>query len=45
MRWARHVACMVKKRNAYIDLVGKPQGKRPFGANKYRWGGKYYSGV
>jgi hypothetical protein len=25
MRWARHVACMVAKRNAYRILVGKPE--------------------
>ena len=44
MRWARHVACMGKKRNAHINLVGKTEGIRPFGANKYRWGGKNYNG-
>jgi len=44
MRWARHVACMGKKRNVYMDLMGKTEGRRPFGANRYRWGGKYYDG-
>lgn len=34
MRWARHVACMGKKRNVYTDLVGKTEGRRPFGANE-----------
>jgi hypothetical protein len=28
MRWAGHVACMGKKRNAYRIVVGKPEGKR-----------------
>jgi hypothetical protein len=27
MRWARHVACMGVKRNAYRILVGKPEGR------------------
>jgi hypothetical protein len=27
MRWARHVARMGEKRNAYRILVGKPEGK------------------
>jgi hypothetical protein len=29
MRWARHVALMGEKRNAYRLLVGKPEGRRP----------------
>jgi hypothetical protein len=29
MRWVGHVARMGEKRNAYILLVGKPEGKRP----------------
>jgi hypothetical protein len=37
MRWARHVARMVKKRNAYRLLVGKPEGKRPLGRPRHRW--------
>jgi hypothetical protein len=28
MRWARHVARIGEKRNAYMLLVGKPEGKR-----------------
>jgi hypothetical protein len=28
MRWARHVARLGEKRNAYRLLVGKPEGKR-----------------
>jgi hypothetical protein len=29
MRWSGHAARMREKRNAYILLVGKPEGKRP----------------
>jgi hypothetical protein len=31
MRWAWHVAHMGDSRGAYRFLVGKPEGKRPFG--------------
>jgi hypothetical protein len=31
MRWVKHVACMGVERNSYIILVGKLEGKRPFG--------------
>jgi len=34
---ARHVARMVDVRNVYKILVGKPEGKRPFGKPRYRW--------
>jgi hypothetical protein len=27
-----------EKRNAYRILVGKPEGKRPLGRQKHRWG-------
>jgi hypothetical protein len=37
MRWARHVARMGEKRNAYSILVGKPEGKRPLGRPRRRW--------
>jgi hypothetical protein len=37
MRWARHVARMGEKRNAYKLLVGKPEGKRPLGRPRRRW--------
>jgi hypothetical protein len=37
MRWARHVARMGEKRNAYRILVGKPVGKRPLGRPRRRW--------
>jgi hypothetical protein len=38
MRWAGHVARMGEKRNAYTILVGKPEGKRPLGRPRRRWG-------
>jgi hypothetical protein len=28
VRWARHVACMLKMRNTYIIVDGKPEGKK-----------------
>jgi hypothetical protein len=37
MRWARHVARMGEKRNAYRILVGKPEGRRPLGRPRRRW--------
>jgi hypothetical protein len=37
MRWAGHVARMLKKRNAYRILVGKPERKRPLGDQWGRW--------
>jgi hypothetical protein len=37
MSWAGHVACMGEKRNAYIVLVGKPEGQRPLGRPRHRW--------
>jgi hypothetical protein len=37
MRWAGHVARMGEKRNAYILLVGKPEGKRPLRRPRCRW--------
>jgi hypothetical protein len=37
MRWAGYVARMGDKRNAYLLLVGKPEGKRPFGRPRRRW--------
>jgi hypothetical protein len=36
MRWAGHVARMGEK-NAYRNLVGKPEGKRPLGRPRRRW--------
>jgi hypothetical protein len=37
MRWEGHIARMVKMRNSYKILVGKPEGKRPLGRPKRRW--------
>jgi len=37
MRWAGHVARMAGKRGVYRLLVGKPEGKRPFGRPRPRW--------
>jgi hypothetical protein len=33
----RHVALMGETRNAYVILVGKPEGKRPLGRPRRRW--------
>jgi len=37
MRWARHVACMRKKRDSKKVLVRQPEGKRPLGKARGRW--------
>jgi hypothetical protein len=37
IRWEEHVASMGERRDAYRVLVGKPEGKRPFGTPKHRW--------
>jgi hypothetical protein len=37
MRWSGHVAQIGGKRNAYMILVGKPEGKRPLGKLRRRW--------
>jgi hypothetical protein len=37
MRWAGHVARMGKKRNVYMLLVRKPEGKIPLGSPRRRW--------
>jgi hypothetical protein len=36
MRWAGHVARMGKKRDSYRILVGRPEGRRPFGRPRRR---------
>jgi len=36
MRWSGHVARMGEI-NAFIILVGKPEGKRPRGRSERRW--------
>jgi len=37
MRWAGHIARMGERRGLYRVLVGKPEGKRPFGRPRHRW--------
>jgi hypothetical protein len=37
IRWAGHVARMGEKRNMYMLLIGKPEGKRPLGRLGCRW--------
>jgi hypothetical protein len=37
MGWAGHVARMGERRGVYRVLVGKPEGKRPFGKPRHRW--------
>jgi hypothetical protein len=37
MRWAGHVACMMKGRDVYRVLVWRPEGKRPLGILRRRW--------
>jgi hypothetical protein len=37
MRWARRVARMGAKRNAYRILAGKPEEKRPIARPRRRW--------
>jgi hypothetical protein len=36
MRWAGHVTRVSEMRNAYRNLVGKPEGKRPLGGHRRR---------
>jgi hypothetical protein len=36
LRWAGHVARMREKKGAYRALVGKPEGRRPFGRPRRR---------
>jgi hypothetical protein len=38
MRWAGHVARMGEERGVCRILVGKPEGKRPLGRHRRRWG-------
>jgi hypothetical protein len=37
MRWAGYVARMGEGRGAYRVLVGRPEGRRPFGRPRRRW--------
>jgi hypothetical protein len=36
MRWVGYIAHMGKMRNAYINLIGKPEVKRPLGRPRHR---------
>jgi hypothetical protein len=38
LRWAGNVARMGERRGAYRALMGKPEGRRPFGRPRRRWG-------
>jgi hypothetical protein len=37
IRWAGHVARMGERRDAYMILVGRPEGRRPPGRPRRRW--------
>ena len=37
MRWAEHVARMGERRDVYMVLVGKSEGKGPLGRPRHRW--------
>jgi hypothetical protein len=37
VRWARHIARMEEKRNAYKIFMEQPEGKRPLGRPRRRW--------
>jgi len=37
VRLAGHVVRMGEMRNAFKIMVGKPEGRRPFGRPRYRW--------
>jgi hypothetical protein len=39
MRWEGYAAAMREKRNTYMMLVGKPEGKRPLTRLRRRWVG------
>jgi hypothetical protein len=38
VRWAEYVARIREMRNSYKMLFGKPEGKRPLGRPRRRWG-------
>ena len=37
LKWEGHVACMGESRGAHRVLMGKPEGRRPFGRPRRRW--------
>jgi hypothetical protein len=39
MRWTQHILHAGEVRNAYIILVGKPEGNRPLGRSRPGWEG------
>ena len=45
MRWAGHVARMGEGRGVHRVLVGKPEGKRPLGRPRRRWGDNIKTGL
>jgi hypothetical protein len=36
LRWAQHIARLGERTGAYSVLVGKPEGRRPFGRPRHR---------
>ena len=38
MSWVWHIAHMGERRVVYRVLMGKPEGKRPLGRPRHRWG-------
>jgi hypothetical protein len=38
MRWTGHVARIGERRGAYRILVRRPEGRKPFGRPRHRWG-------
>jgi hypothetical protein len=38
MRWAEHMARMGEEKKVFSVLAGKPEGKRPLGRPRSRWG-------
>jgi hypothetical protein len=45
MKWTGHVARMREMKVAYGVLVGKPEGKRPFGRSRKKWEGNMTLGL
>ena len=37
MKWSGHVSSNGERRHAYRDLVGTPEGRRPFETLRRRW--------
>jgi len=37
-RWVGHIAPITERRGVYRFLVGKPEGKRPLGRLRHKWG-------